>query len=146
MKGLGVEPDSNLSNSCGQLFIRCLKENGLEEFKGIVGRKYITRILLHGLIPQVHMNRFLEELIEPELQSHVGIYYTGEYLIQKWKRSGAIKYLPRPIECFIKYGEPINVHTIERFLEMAKRWEEDSLLFGANGVFPNIWLMRLETL
>lgn len=130
MKGLGVEPDSNLSNSCGQLFIRCLKENGLEEFKGIVGRKYITRILLHGLIPQVHMNRFLEELIEPELQSHVGIYYTGEYLIQKWKRSGAIKYLPRPIECFIKYGEPINVHTIERFLEMAKRWEEDS---------PSLW-------
>ena len=51
MKGL-VEPDSNLSNSCGQLFIRCLKENGLEEFKGIVGRKYITPNSLHGLIPQ----------------------------------------------------------------------------------------------
>lgn len=126
MNGLGFESDSNLSTSCGRLFIRCLKENSLEEFKNIGGRKYITRILLHGLIPQIHINRFLEELIEPEFQSHVGIYITGEHLIHKWKRSKIINYLPKPIECFIKHGEPINIHTTERFLEMAKRWDEEA--------------------
>ena len=46
MKGLGLEPDGNLSNRCGQLFIQCVKENKLEEFASVkTGIPYMTRIL-----------------------------------------------------------------------------------------------------
>ncbi|GEM_PF-3482833 len=125
MKGLGMEPDGNLSNRCGQLFIQCVKENKLEEFASISGSRYRTRILLHGLIPQRHIDRFVAELIEPELQSHVGIYTTGDHLLQKWKQNGMFHYLPKPIQRFVEHGEPVSIHIAERFLDMAKRWDED---------------------
>lgn len=126
MKGLGLEADGNLSNRCGQLFIQCVKENNLEEFTAVKsGHSFMTRILLHGLIPRKHIDRFVAELIEPELQSHVGIYATGEHLVQKWRQAGTFRYLPKPIQRFIAHGEPANIHIAERFLDMAKRWGED---------------------
>jgi hypothetical protein len=128
MKGLGLEPDGNLSNRCGQLFIQCVKENHLEEFTSVkTGHSYMTRILLHGLIPQKHIYRFIVELIEPELQSHVGVYSTGEHLVRKWKQNGMFRYLPKPIQRFVEYGDPVNVNIAERFLDMANRWDEDDL-------------------
>ena len=130
MKGLGLEPDGNLSNRCGQLFMQCVKENKLEEFASISGSRYRTRILLHGLIPQRHIDRFIVELIEPELQSHVGVYITGEHLVRKWKRNGMFRYLQKPIQRFVEYGDPANVNIAERFLDMANRWDEDD---------PAIW-------
>ena len=52
-KGLGLNYSGNISWLCGQLFMECLEENKLEDFAFIsVGQPYITRILLHGLIPQ----------------------------------------------------------------------------------------------
>ena len=126
MKGLGLEPDGNLSYRCGQLFIQCVKENHLEEFTSVkTGHSYMTRILLHGMIPQKHIDRFIVELIEPELQSHIGVYTTGEHLVRKWKQNGMFHYLPKPIQRFVEYGDPANINIAERFLDMANRWDED---------------------
>ena len=127
MKGLGLEPDGNLSNRCGKLFIQCVRENHLEEFTSVeTGHSYMTRILLHGLIPAKHIDRFIAELIEPELQSHVGVYSSGEHLVRKWKQSRMFRYLPRPIQRFVEHGYPANINITERFFDMANRWHEDN--------------------
>lgn len=130
-RGLGIEHDTNLSWRCGQLFMECLQENDLERFDGLdVGHPYMNRILLHGLIPERHIDRFVRELIEAELQSHLGRYATGNFVINKWTRSDALQYLPKPIRRFVEYGKPVNVDVVERFLEMARRWYDDE---------PELW-------
>ncbi|QCQ21935.1 hypothetical protein [Desulfoglaeba alkanexedens] len=126
MEGLGLPVDGNLANRCGLLFAQCLKENRLEEFEALKdGHRFVTRILLHGLIPHKHIHRFITDLIEPELRSHLGVYTTGEHLVRKWKQKGMLAYLPRPIQRFIEHGDPVNVNIAERFLDMANRWDED---------------------
>lgn len=136
MSGLGFKDGENQSSFFGRLFKQCLKENKLEEFVNIGGLTYITPILLHGLIPQKHINRFIEDLLGMELQSHVGLYATGAHLVNKWKYNRNIRYFPKPVECFIKYGYPINAHMVERFLDMAKRWKEEDPSFWRQWGLP----------
>ena len=35
------------------------------------------------------------------------------------------RYLHKPIQRFVEYGDPANVNIAERFLDMANRWDED---------------------
>lgn len=131
LKGLGLETDGNLSDRCGRMFKQCLKENGLEEFASVQGgHSHVTRILLHGLIPQRHMDRFVDELILPELGHHLGVYTTGEHLVEKWKRHTMFRYLPKPIQRFVEHGHPVTINIAERFLDMAGHWDEDD---------PSLW-------
>ncbi len=131
MNGLGWPYDPTLSTQCGKLFLECLKENQLETFDMIEERQvYIARILLHGLIPQKHIGRFIAELIEPELQSCNGRYVTSAHLLQKCRQISTYSYLPKPISRFVEHGQPVVDFVVKRFLEMAERWDEDQ---------PNLW-------
>ena len=118
-RGLSMETDGNLAKCCGELFIQCLKENKLEEFSNIAtGHHFSNRILLHGLIPRKHMDRFVSDLILPELSNHSSNYATGASLVEKWKNITSFRYLPKPIQRFVEHGEPVNFYLVERFLEI----------------------------
>src|SRR5262249_27012078 len=43
----------------------------------------------------------------------------------------ALRHLPMPIQHFLEHGWPFNVDVIDRFLDMARRWEEDDA--------PDVW-------
>lgn len=130
-KGLDIEYDTNLSMKCGQLFMECLSENSLEKFNILaVGHHYVNRILLHGLIPERHIKRFISDIIEPELNNAMGFFSSGINVINKLIHSDSIHYLPKPIQHFVLHGRPVNSDMIGRFLEMARYWDEDE---------PGLW-------
>ena len=135
-KGLGISHDGPLSARCGQIFMQCLKEHDLETFDSVKeGHVYLTRILLHGLLPEKHIDCFMRELIDTELRTHLGFYSTGEYIVSKWVQSSGLQYLPKPIQRFIQYGRPVNTGVIDRVLDMARRWnEEDTSLWRQWGL------------
>jgi len=122
--GLGHTNDPNLSWRCGQIFMECLKENNLETFDQVkTGLIYISRILLHGLIPEGQIDKFIREFIFEALSQPSGLYKSGHTLIEYWITR---KYnVPKPIERFLQYGNPVNVELVDRFLEMARNWEDD---------------------
>lgn len=122
-QGLGYGHDPNLSWQCGRLFMKCLRENDLESFDNVSsGNVYVTRILLHGLIPERYIERFVREFLLESLSEPGGFHKTGHALIEDWITQ---KYLvPKPIERFLRYGWPVNVQLVERFLDMAREWDE----------------------
>ena len=78
LRGIGIEPHPNLTGRYGELFMQCLQENGLEQFRVLrTGHPYVTRILLHGLIPDIHIECFINDIIKPELWSLMGSYNHG---------------------------------------------------------------------
>lgn len=124
-EGLGCCHNTNLSSPSGQLFLKCLEENQLEQFSDIpTNFKYVTPILLHGLIPDIHMNKFIEEYILTEFENIKARYETGESVIRRWKNEPKLSTQPKPIEYFIKYGQPINAELIERFWHMLLNWKD----------------------
>jgi hypothetical protein len=62
-EGLGFIPDQATAQRLRFNFIQCLIENDLELFPKIEGHPFVTRILLHGLIPGHHIERFIHEFI-----------------------------------------------------------------------------------
>jgi hypothetical protein len=114
--------------------MQCLQENGLEQFRVLrTGHPYVTRILLHGLIPDIHIERFINDIIKPELWSLMRSYNNGNRIIDKWchEKHYALRYSPTPIKDFIEHGRPVNIDVIDRFLDMARRWEEEDA--------PDLW-------
>lgn len=131
LEGLGIPQDSVLSNRyrCGTLFMTCLDENHLQQFVELKGgRPYVDRVLLHGLIPDKHIERFIEKVIYPELQSPMGLYKPGDSIVRQWRQDNLT--LPKPIQRFIEHGHPVNADVINRFLHMAREWDDDE---------PNQW-------
>ena len=126
LEGLGLHPRDQVStHRCRELFRLCLQENQLERFAAVnTGRRYVDRILLHGLIPDVHMDRFVREVIYPELQSPMGLYETGDSIVRQLCQ-GNLTLLPKPIQHFIEHGHPVNADVIGRFLHMAREWDDD---------------------
>ena len=125
LEGVGIPHDPVLSNKCGPLFMKCLKENELERFAELEsGRRYVDRVLFHGLIPDKHIKCFIEEVIDPELQSPMGLYETGDSVVRQLCQRN-LTHLPKPIQHFIEYGHPVNVDVIDRFLHMAREWGDD---------------------
>ena len=123
-RGLGLQEDNPaLAQECGRLFIRMLRDNNLEQFKTLQERhKYVTRILLHGLIPDHHIDRFITDVIQPALSTTMGRYSDAHSIISKTLPAA---HLPRSIQNFMQHGCPINIDVIDRFLDMARRWEEE---------------------
>ena len=125
LEGLGIPHDPVLSNKCGPLFMECLNENELEQFADLEsGRRYVDRVLLHGLIPDKHIKCFIEEVIDPELQSPMGLYETGDSVVRQLRQRN-LTLLPRPIQRFIEHGLPVNADVVNRFLYMAREWDDD---------------------
>ena len=126
LEGLGLHPrDQVATHRCRELFRLCLQESQLEGFAAInTGRQYVDRILLHGLIPDIHMDRFVREVIYPELQSPMGLYETGDSVVRQLCQRN-LTLLPKPIQHFIEHGHPVNADVIGRFLHMAREWDDD---------------------
>ena len=138
-EGLGIPYHAQIAQRCGKLFMECLEENGLERFEALeTGHPYTTRILLHGLIPEVAINRFVQELIIPELSGPMGAYTDGNNIIDRWCQSPRhiLQYLPKPIQRFVQYGRPVNAYVVDRFLDMARRWDEDDPVFWKQWGLP----------
>ena len=122
---LGIERSPTLSLSCGELFLKCLRENSLETFPTLKeGHVYLSRILLHGLVPERHIDRFMNDLILERLNQPHGMYETGPSIVENWKEGTSCNF-PRPIARFLDHGHPVNIDLVERILHMAKRWDED---------------------
>ncbi|RJR25702.1 MAG: hypothetical protein C4582_03095, partial [Desulfobacteraceae bacterium] len=121
--GLGFNPDQALAQRLKFAFIQCLIENNLELFRGIEGHPFVTRILLHGLIPEKYIEKFVREFILDAIRQPRGVYESAQTLIERWHNRGFN--VPRPIKRFLQYGSPTNGDVVERFLEMARRWEDD---------------------
>ena len=127
--GLGRQPKSGISTQCGQLFFQCLTENNLEKFRRIntgYRQNYVTSILLHGLIPDTQIDRFFKNFVFEELKYEKAVFYTGEVIIRNWLNNrGLLDYQPKPIQNFIKYGDPVNAKLVERLWEMIRHWDKD---------------------
>jgi len=122
---IGLERTQARAQSCGELFLKCLRENSLETFSTLKeGHVYLSRILLHGLIPERHIDRFMNDVILERLNRPHGLYETGVSIVENW-REGISGNFPRPIERFLDHGRPVNADLAERILQMAKRWDED---------------------
>lgn len=127
-RGLGFAYDAGVTIQLRQLFLKCVKENNLEAFPKITGgRKYVTLILLHGLIPEKHIRRFIHTYILGEFSAVRARYFTGRSLIKKWCGEPDIKTQPVPIQNFIQHGQPVNADVVDRFWEMVEDWEDDAV-------------------
>ena len=125
LDGLGIPHGPGLSIRCGKLFEKCLNENKMERFAVLKrGRRYLDRILLHGLIPDIHMERFISEAIDRELQSTMGLYESGDSVVRRLCQRN-LTLLPKPIQHFIEHGHPVNADVIGRLLHMAREWNGD---------------------
>lgn len=125
--GLSLPYDQNASTEYGKLFLQSLEENNLETFAHVRGLKYVTKILLHGLIPEIHLDKFIQELIVPEQGNVKGKYLTGNDLVDKIQNNSNLQYQPQTIQRFVKYGWPVNAQILDRFWDMVKNSERKSL-------------------
>jgi len=126
-EGLGISYDQKIENNFREIFKRCLHENNLETFDQVKeGPVYITRILLHGLIPKIYIKKFITDIIFPEFSNINAAYTIGNSVIDKLMRSESFALQPKPIQRFVKYGNPINVDLVNKFLIMADNWEKNS--------------------
>lgn len=125
-----------ITSHLGRIFLQCLKENNLELFPNISGHVYVNRILLHGLIPEKHIRKFIESYILGEFSAVKAKYYTGQTLIKKWAKSSQLQIQPVPIQNFILHGSPINADVVDRFWEMIENWEEEGAKFWQKWRLP----------
>ena len=125
-KGLSLIDESAIENKFREMFDKCLKENELEQFEQVKeGTVYVTRILLHGLIPKGLMERFIKDIIVPEFSNTKAAYTIGNSIIDKLIRSDTFKNQPKPIQRFIKFGSPINVDVVNKLWIMANNWDNN---------------------
>ncbi len=123
-EGLGIK-DVKMSGLFGHMFMDCLKENELELFEDVSDRQgYVTRILFHGLIPPAYIDIFMKEFMEPDLSGE--IHENGKNLINKWiNEDEKMRKIPKGLQSFLLYGNPVNSNIVDRILCMAERWHKD---------------------
>ncbi|MEQ8189013.1 MAG: hypothetical protein ABRQ39_13660 [Candidatus Eremiobacterota bacterium] len=123
-EGLGIK-DVKMSGLFGHMFMDCLNENELELFEDVSDRQgYVTRILFHGLIPPAYIDIFMKEFMEPDLSGE--IHENGKNLINKWiNEDEKIRKIPKGLQSFLQYGNPVNSNIVDKILCMAERWHKD---------------------
>ncbi len=123
-EGIGIKDVKN-SSLFGHMFMDCLRENVLEVFEDVSDRQgYVTRILFHSLIPPAYIDIFMKEFMIPDLSE--GVWSNGKNLINKWiKEDEKIKKIPKGLQSFLQYGNPVNSNIVDRILYMAKKWHKD---------------------
>ena len=127
-EGLRVWHDGNIQRKCGDLFGQCLEENDLETFRRIKSTHlHVTRILLHGLVPDKHIKRFITDVVLSHIGSSASAHQTADGVIRAWETGTekSFRYMPKPIQNFLLHGRPVNVDLIDRFLNLSERWEDD---------------------
>lgn len=124
-KGLSLPHINPTENEFRHIFKTGLEENNLEKFEKVKeGRVYVTRILLHGLIPNVQLDKFIGDIIIPEFSDIKASYTIGNAIIEKLTRSSLFESQPKPIQRFIKYGYPVNIDVVDKFWRMATNWDK----------------------
>ncbi len=123
-EGIGIKDVKN-SSLFGHMFMDCLRENELELFEDVSDRQgYVTRILFHSLIPPAYIDIFIKEFMEPDLSGE--IHENGKNLINKWiNEHEKIRHIPKGLQSFLQYGNPVNSNIVDRILYMAKMWHKD---------------------
>jgi len=124
---LGIQ--QNQTNRCGLLFLDILARYDLPTFEQSRGHKYVTRILLHGGIPNDHLNDLFDFLLRYEVKPH-RIAIDAETLLTAWRRSPKehLKYLPKPVYRFLRYGDDVSVDFVARCLELFNTTTEEDAL------------------
>lgn len=125
LEGLGIHTRGQVAiQQFRELFGLCMEENQLERFVELrSGRPYVDRVLLHGLIPEIHIDRFIRDVIYREFQSPMGMFETGGSVVRQLCQ-GNLSHFRKPIQHFIEHGHPVNADVIGRFLRMASEWDD----------------------
>lgn len=121
---LGIQ--QNHTYRCGQLYLDILVKHNLPTFEQSGGQTYVTPILLHGGIPNDHLERFFDFLLRYEVQPH-RIAVNAEDLLSVWRREpGAhLIYLSKPIQRFLRFGGNVATDFVARCLELFNVTTED---------------------
>lgn len=117
MERLGLK--NNQTHHVGRLFLEILGQFKLPTFAASSGHTYITRILLHGGIPNQFLRNLFEFLWQIEIQPHQ-ISPDVVLLLQRWRENPEehLIYLPRAVKRFLVYGEGVATDFIERCLDL----------------------------
>lgn len=117
MERLGLK--NNQTHHVGRLFLEVLGQYNLPTFAASSGHTYITRILLHGGIPNQFLRNLFEFLWQIEVQPHQ-IAPDVELLLQRWRQNPEehLSYLPRAVQRFLRYGEGVATDFVERCLDL----------------------------
>lgn len=146
MKRLGLQ--NNHTDDCGQLFLDTLGQYRLPTFLSAEGHKYITRILLHGGIPNELLSKLFDFLWQIEVQPHQ-VAPDVEVLLRQWSKEPEhyLVYLPRAVQRFLCYGEGVAADFIERCLDLfaTESMDEASVLIDLPlRVTKSYWSWREE--
>lgn len=116
---LGIE--DNQTSSCGQLFLRTLVRHNLPAFELTRGRRYVTRILLHGGVPTTALEEFFDYLLRHETQPHQ-IVVDSQTLLAEWRANHEfyLAGLSKPVSRFLRHGGRVAEDFVDRCLELLR--------------------------
>ncbi len=119
---------SSLVNSrWGSFFEQFLVKNGLQDFQAAAtkGHRYLTKILLHGGIPDYCLPDFFNYLLLPWVDKDDDPNPNINEIIIEWLSSTAIKQVDLPVARFLDYGEAVARDFVSRCVHMARQFAED---------------------
>lgn len=126
----GIQNRQSL-NTWGRLFYLSLEHFGLPTFPNQSGHIYVTRILLHGGIPQAALPNFFEHFLEQPLAHPELATLAPEDLIEHLLVFTSAKYaLIKPVRRFLVNGGAIATDLVARSLEVAN-------IHATTGVAPS---------
>lgn len=103
---------------CGQCFLQILAKYNLPTFEQSRGLRYVTPILLHGGIPNHHLEEFLDFLYQYEVQPH-RIAIDPHTLVAKWRQQADdLATLSKPVSRFLRHGGLVAEDFVARCLDM----------------------------
>jgi len=107
-------------NTWGRLFYLSLERFGLPTFPNQSGHIYVTRILLHGGIPQAALPNFFDHFLEQPLKHPELATLAPTDLIEHLLVFSSAKYaLIKPVRRFLVNGGAIATDLVARSLELA---------------------------
>lgn len=117
----------NHTAKCGQCFLQILAEYDLPTFEQSRGLRYVTPILLHGGIPNHHLEEFLDFLYQYEVQPH-RIAIDPHTLVAKWRQqANDLQTLSKPVSRFLRYGGLVAEDFVGRCLDLFRLTAESDI-------------------
>ncbi len=106
------------TTKCGQRFLQILSEYNLPTFDHSRGLRYVTPILLHGGIPNHHLEEFLDFLYRHEIQPH-RIAIDPHSLLAEWRNQvKELEFLSKPVSRFLRHGGIVAEDFVGRCLDL----------------------------
>lgn len=115
------------TTKCGQRFLQILSKYNLPTFEQSRGLRYVTPILLHGGIPNHHLEEFLDFLYRHEVQPH-RIAIDPHSLLAKWRNQVKdLEFLSKPVSRFLRHGGIVAEDFVGRCLDLFRFPEESDI-------------------